>query len=172
MDGSTPAPMMFASEVGHRFKGAISRNSLLTVNMIAFYLGLFSASAFLVGVAMSVASLLASVAASGPLGELAELGSGGVSGKLAMAGIFGVFSSLLGAYGLASARGLLVRRAWARGPAMIASIIWAVLTFFLLFIADKISGALLLMLLLQVGIWAACSFVLSLPSVKESFAEE
>jgi hypothetical protein len=171
-DAATPAPMAFASEVGTRFKGAISRNNLLAVTMIGLYLGTFSLGALVLGTLVGVLSLLATVLASGPVGELASLASGGIMGKLATAGIFGILASLLGAYGLASARGLLARQAWARHPAMITAIVWAVLAFFMLFAAGKISGSLLLMILLQTAALGACAFALSQASVKDSLATE
>jgi len=172
-DGSAPAQMPFAAEMGSRFKGAVSKNSVLTVNIIAFYLGLFSLTALVFGALAAYIAITGSLVSAGPLGDLAKLaGAGGVDSKLKWAGILGLLGSLLGAYGLASARGLFGRQAWAREPAFIAAAIWAVAEFLTLFAAGKITGGILLLVLLRTGIWTAIAFCLTLPSVKEALTEE
>ena len=163
MDGSTPAPLAFASEVGSRLRGAVSKNELLTVYMITFYLGLYSVLALLVGMASSYGAMV---------GSFMSAGLGGFGGDQAiMAGIGGMLSSLLGVYGLASARGLFSRQAWARKSAIVAAIVWAIMEFVVIFGAEKISGPILLLTLLRSGIWVAIAACLTLPSVKETLSE-
>jgi len=164
MDGSTPAPLAFASEVGTRLRGAVSKNELLTVYMITFYLGLYSIFALLVGMASSYGAMV---------GSFVSAGLGGFGGDQAiMAGIGGMLSSLLGVYGLASARGLFSHQAWARKSAIVAAIVWALMEFVVIFGADKISGPILLLTLLRSGIWVAIAACLRLPSVKNTLGEE
>lgn len=163
-DGSAPAPMVFASEVGSRLRGAVEQNQLLTIYMIAFYLGMYSLLALAGGMALGYSALMGGVV-SGLLG-----GMGG--GQIILGGIGGVIACLLGIYGLASVLGLFRRQAWARQPAIFASIAFAIAEFSIIFFAGAVTGPILLLVLLKVGIWGSCAYSLSLPSVKATMIGE
>ena len=82
MDGSAPASMMFAAEVGNRLRGAVEKNELLTVYTAAFYMGVHSLFALFLGI-------ITSLGAFG--GSFASASLGGFGGdKVVMAGIGGL----------------------------------------------------------------------------------
>ncbi|MBL0228978.1 zinc ribbon domain-containing protein [Thermomonas sp.] len=158
MDGSAPAPMMFAAEVGNRLRGAVEKNELLTVYTAAFYMGVHSLFALFLGI-------ITSLGAFG--GSFASASLGGFGGdKVVMAGIGGLILSLFGAYGLAIARGLFTRQSWAGKSAILASILWAILEFVVIFVAPQISGPILLLTVLRAAVWAGIGACLMQPSVK------
>ena len=142
MDGSAPAPMMFAAEVGNRLRGAVEKNELLTVYTAAFYMGVHSLFALFLGI-------ITSLGAFG--GSFASASLGGFGGdKVVMAGIGGLFT----------------RQSWAGKSAILASILWAILEFVVIFVAPQISGPILLLTVLRAAVWAGIGACLMQPSVK------
>ena len=150
-----------ASQVGDR----AAKASLLFTFAIACYIGFWSLLALFGGgggviAARGVGSLLSSFG----------LGGGGGGTNVTFVLIL-IFLNILGAFGMASAYGLIKRFEWARQSTMTIATIWVALNIIGLFFEAQISGPVLMLSLLGAGVNVCIVLYLRIPLVKAIFAE-